>query len=82
MLVCENYIFIDIFDISFNFYICHDGYFHTNALYLKFFNNFSLLDVASSFIPLSNVISVVFSVSVIVSEVAEGNKVDICIDRC
>ena len=55
----------------------HDGYFHTNALYIKFFNNFSLPNVASSFISLSNVISVVFSVSVIVCEDAEGNKVEI-----
>ena len=60
----------------------HDGCFHTNVLYIKFFNNFSLPDVASSFIPLSNIRSVPFSVCVIVSEDAEGNKVEICIDRC
>ena len=82
MSVCENYIFIDIIDISVNFYISHDGYFQTNALYIKFFNNFSLLDVAFSFIPLSNIRSVPFSFCVIVGEDAEGNKVEICIDRC
>ena len=82
MLVCENYIFIHIFDISFTFYISHDGYFHKNALYIKFFNNISLPDVASSLIQISNVRSDVLSVSVIVGEEAEGNKAEICTDRC
>ena len=58
------------------FYISHDVYFHTNVLHIKFFNNFSLPDEASSFIPLSNITSVPFSVCVIVSEDAEGNKVE------
>ena len=66
MLVCENYIFIDIFDTSVNFYISHDEYFHVHVLYIMFFNNFSLPDVASSFIPLSNIRSVPFTVCVIV----------------
>ena len=64
------------------FYISQNGYVHTNALYIKFLNNFSLPDVASSVIPLSNVISVVFSVTVIIGEDTAGNKVEICIDRC
>ena len=64
------------------FYISHNGYFHTNALYITFLNNFSLPDVASSVIPLSNVVSIVFSVTVIVGEDTTGKKVDICIDRC
>ena len=82
MLVCEN----DILSISLTYlsisYLSHNGYFHTNALYIKFLNNLSLPDVASSVIPLSNVISVVFSVTVIVGEDTAGNKVEICIDRC
>ena len=79
MLVCENYIlFISLTHLSI-FYISHDEYFHTNELHIKFFNNISLPDVASSVIPLSNITSVPFSVCVIVSEDAEGNKVDICI---
>ena len=82
MLVCENDIFIDIFNIFFKFYISHNGYVHTNASYIKFLNNFCLPDVASSVTPLSNVISVVFSVTVIVGEDTTGNKVEICIDRC
>ena len=68
--------FIDIFDISFHFLICQDEYFHTNALYVKFFNNFSLLDVPSAFIPLFNMISLVISVCVIVSEDDEANTVE------
>ena len=36
MLVCENDIFIDIFNIFFIFYISHNGYVHTNALYIDF----------------------------------------------
>ena len=37
-----------IYDISVNYFsICQYGYFHTNAFYIKFFNNFSLPDVAS-----------------------------------
>ena len=63
-------------------YISYNGYFHTNALYIKFLNNFSLPDVASSVIPLSNVISIVLSVTVIVGEDTIGKKVEICIDRC
>ena len=74
MLVCENDIFIDIFNTSLNFYISHNGYFHTNELYIKFSNNFSLPDVASSVIPLSNVTSVVFSVTIIIDEDTTGNK--------
>ena len=68
--------FIDIFDISLFFLICQDGYFHTNALHIKFFNNFSLPDVASVFSPLFNIISLVISVGVIVHEDDEANKVE------
>ena len=81
MLVCEDYIFINIFDTSVNFYISHDEYFHTHELYIKLLNNFSLCDVAS-FIPLSSITSVPFSVCLIVSDDAEVNKAEICIDRC
>ena len=51
-------------------------FFHRNALYIKFFNNFSLPDVAFAFIPLFNIISLVISVGVAVSEDDEANKVE------
>ena len=51
-------------------------YFHTNALYIKFFNNFPLPNVPSAFIPLFNILSLVISVGVIVSENDEANKVE------
>ena len=76
MLVCENYIFIDIFDISFNFETSEDEYFHANALYIKFFHKFSLPDVASASILFFNIILVVISFIVIVGEDAEGNIVE------
>ena len=56
--------------------MCQYGYFHTNAFYIKFFNNFSLPDVASAVIPLLHIISLVVSVGVIVSEDDEPNKVE------
>ena len=54
--------------------MCQDGYFHTNALYVKFLNIF----LASAVIPLLHIISLVvsLSVSVIVAEHDEPNKVD------
>ena len=82
MLDCESNIFIDLFNISFNFYISHNGYFHTNGMYIKSLNSFSLPDVASSVIPVSSVVSVVFFLTVMVSEDTAGNKVEICIDKC
>ena len=54
------------------FFICEDGYFHTNAFFIKFFNKFCLPDVASSVIPLLHIISLV-SVSVLVDEDDEPN---------
>ena len=64
------------------FYISCNGYFHTNAIYIRFLHSFSLPDVASSVIPVSCVVSVVFSLTVIVGEDTAGSKVEICIDRC
>ena len=58
------------------FFICQDGSFHTNAFYIKFFNNFSLPDVASIVIPLLHIISLVVSISVIFSDDDEPNKVE------
>ena len=65
------------------FFICQDGYFHTNAFYIKFLNKFSLPDVASAVIPLLCIISLVVSVSVIVGKHDEPNKVEfVLIDIC
>ena len=77
MLVCEHDIFINIFNIFSVFYIFHSGYFHTNTLYIKFLNGFSLPDVSSSVIPVSSVVSVVFSVTVTVGEDATSNTLEI-----
>ena len=68
--------FIDICNISVNLFICQDGYFHPNAFYVKFLNNFSLPAVASAVIPFVHIISLVVSVSVTVAEHDESNKVD------
>ena len=57
------------------FFICQDGYFHANASYIKFFDTFSLPDVAYGVIPLLHIISLV-SVSVLVDEDDEPNKVE------
>ena len=62
--------YLSIFEIS------EDGYFHTNALYIMFFHNFSLPDVASASITLFNIISVVISFIITVGEDAEGNIVE------
>ena len=64
-----------------NFYIFYYGYFHTYALYIKFLNGFSLPDVSSSVIPVSHVVSVVFSVTVMVGDDTTSNKWEICIGR-
>ena len=58
------------------FFICQDGYFHTNAFSVKLLNHFSLPDVASAIIPLVHIVSLVVSVSVTVAEHDEPNKVD------
>ena len=58
------------------FLICQDGYFHTNAFYIKFFNKFSLPDVTSAVIPLLHMISLVFCVVIVVSEDDEPHKVE------
>ena len=55
--------------------IHQDGCFHTNALYIKFFNNFSLPDVAPPVIPPLHGISFVVSVSG-EDEGDESNKVE------
>ena len=47
MLVCENDIFINIFNIFLICYKSHNWYFYTNALYIKFLNSFFLPDVSS-----------------------------------
>ena len=65
------------------FFICQDGYFHTNAFYIKFFNKFSLPDIPSAVIPVLHIISLVVSVVVVVSEDDEPNKVEfVLIDIC
>ena len=43
---------------------------------MKFFHNFSLPDVASAFIPVFELLSVVTSVTFIVGEDAEANEVE------
>ena len=62
-------------------YISHNWYFCTNALYIKFLNSFSLPDVSSSIMPVYSVVSVVFSVTVMVGDDTTSNKLEICIDR-
>ena len=59
------------------FFICQDGYFHTNAFCVQFLNNFSLPDVASALMPLVHIVSLVVCVSVTVPEDDEPHKVDI-----
>ena len=51
-------------------------------MYIKSLDSFSLPDVGSSVIPVSSVVSVVFSLTVMVSEDTVGNKVEICIHKC
>ena len=58
------------------FLICQDEYFHTNAFYIKFFNKFSLPDVASAVIVLLHIISLVVSFCVVFSEDDEPNEVE------
>ena len=74
IFICEN----DIWYISLTylsiFFICQDGYFHTNAFCVQFLNNFSLPDVASAMMPLVHIVSLV-SVTVTVPDDAEHNKV-------
>ena len=70
------HIYSYIVDISAIFVICQDGYFHTNAFYIKFLNKFSLPDVPSAVIPLLHMISLVFCVVIVVGEDAEPNKVE------
>ena len=77
-----SYIFI-YFHISVNFFICQDGYFHINSLYIKVFINLSLPDVVSGVILLFNMISLVVSIGFIVTEDDEPNKVEfVLIDIC
>ena len=57
------------------FFISQHVYFHTNAFYIKFFNKFSLPDVASGVILHLHIISLV-SVSVLIDEEDEPNKVE------
>ena len=58
------------------FFICQDGYFHTNAFCVTVLNNFFLPDVASAVMPLVHIVSLVLRVSVTVPEHDEPNKVD------
>ena len=62
-------------------YTSHNSYFYTNALYIKFLNSFFLPDVSSSIMPVSSVVSVVFSITVVVGDDTTSNKLEICIDR-
>ena len=50
--------------------------FHTNAFYIKCFNNLSLPDVASAVIPVLHMISLIVSLGVIVNEDDEPNKIE------
>ena len=78
------HIYSYIFHISVNFFlICQDRYFDINALYIKFFNNFSLPDVVCAVIVLYDMISLLVSIGVMVTEDDELNKVDfVVIDIC
>ena len=82
MLVCENDIFINIFNICFIFLHISQWIFSHQYIAYKSLNSFSLPDVSSSVIPVSSVVLVVFSVSVMVGEDTTSNKLEICIDRC
>ena len=74
--ICENDLgYIPLTYLSI-FFICPDGYFHTNAFCLQFLNNFSLPDVASGIMPLLHIVSLVVSVSFTVPDAAEHNNVD------
>ena len=81
MLVCENDIFINIFNIFCNLLHISHLIFYTNALYIKFLNSFSLPDVSSTIMLVSSVVSVVFSVTVMVGVDTTSNTLEICIDR-
>ena len=74
--MCVRIIFLQISVTYLSiFFICQDGYFHTSAFYIKFFNKFSLPDVASGVILLLHIISLV-SVGALVNEDDEPNKVE------
>ena len=62
-------------------YISYNWYFHTNTLYIKFLNSFSPPDVSSSIMPVSSVVSVVFSLTVMVGEDTTSNTLEICNER-
>ena len=49
---------------------------YTHIFDIKFFHNFFLCDVASAVIPLLHIISLVVSLSIIVGEDDEPNKVE------
>ena len=57
------------------FFICQDGYFHTNAFCVQFLNNCSLPDVASAVMPLVHIVSLFVHVSVTVPEEDKPYKV-------
>ena len=58
------------------FFLCQDGYFHTNAFCVKFLNIFSLHDVAYAVMSLVHIMSFVVCVSVTVLEHDEPNNID------
>ena len=82
MWVCQNDIFINMFNIFFNFLHISSWIFSHKSIVYKVLNGFSLPDVSSSVIPVSSVVWVVFSVTLIRGEDTTSNKLEICIDRC
>ena len=78
-----SYMFIYLSHICQFSFLCQDGYFDINAFYMMFFNNICLPDVASAVIVLSDMISLVVSIGVMVTEDDEPNKVEfVLIDIC
>ena len=71
-----SYIFIYLSHICQFSFIYQDGYFDINALYIKFFTNFSLSDVVSPVIVLFDMILLVVSIGVVVTEDDEPNKAE------
>ena len=63
MFICENYIFLDICDISVNLFNTSRWIFSHKCILYKVLNKFSLSGIASPVIPLLHVISFVVSVS-------------------
>ena len=74
MFICEHDIFINIFNIFFKFLHILQWIFSHICIVYKILNGFSLPDVSSSVIPVSPVVSVVFSVTVMAGDNSTSNK--------